>query len=185
LRRLLYAVLLAGCHRPEPPKPPPPEPDPYPLAVGARWKYRSEMGLVVVREVRRALPDGWLEMVFSLPVLGEHDLPMRRTVEGVVARRDGREQLVLRVPFREGDRWRIDFPSEDLADCEVEATEELEVLGEKRPCARVKVTRTNRKSGRATVDTEWYARGIGLARMRVTLGLTQTFVLESYEPGAK
>ncbi|MBI2901402.1 MAG: hypothetical protein HYY17_14550 [Planctomycetes bacterium] len=177
------ALLLAGCGRPVPSAPPPPEPDPYPLAPGARWTYRSQIGLKVVREVRSA-SEG-VEMVYHLPFMGEQRLPMRRTPQGVFASRGGVEQLVLRFPLRAGDRWRIDFPDQDLADCLAEGTEEIAVLGQAKACLRVSVKRTTRRAGRESTDTEWYAPGIGLVRMRVTqFGITQTFELESYVPGA-
>ncbi len=121
-------------------------------------------------------------MVYTLPILGEQRLPMRRTTEGVVARRGHREQLVLRFPMRVGDRWRIDFPDQDIADCVVEGEEVLPVLGQERNCIRLSVRRSSRNGGDST-DTEWYAPAIGLVRMRVSmLGLTQTFDLEDYAP---
>jgi hypothetical protein len=107
---------------------------------------------------------------------------MRRTEEGIVVRREEREQLTLRLPMRAGDSWRIDFPDQDLADCTVGGEEELDVLGRRMKCTRLEVVRTSREDGRATTDQEWYAPGLGLVRMRVTkAGITQTFVLQAYE----
>lgn len=120
-------------------------------------------------------------MLYRLPVLGEQKLLMRKSPTAVFARRREREQVILRLPFRAGESWRIDFSDQDLADCTVMGEEEIEVLGRKVRCTRLRVLRTSRLTGGTTEDFEWYAPGIGLARMRVTLlGLTQTFVLESF-----
>jgi hypothetical protein len=90
----------------------------------------------------------------------------------------------MRFPMREGDRWRIDVPRRrEIADCEVVAPEEVDVLGRRRACSKLRVTRTDRITGKRAVDYEWYAPGLGLVRMQVTYGLRATFVLESFERG--
>jgi hypothetical protein len=175
------------------------EDEDYPLEPGHVWVYKASMGLQVVRRVDplrvyvtddpRAKDDfmgsvsgeGYVRMRYELPVLGAKDLLMRRTREGVVARRDNREQLIMRFPMRPGDSWTIDFPSEDLAECTVLAGEAINVLDKRVSASKLRIVRTNRKSGKKTTDYEWYVRGIGLARMEVTFGLKATFELERFE----
>ena len=184
---VLLLAPLVSCHRPVPFSVPPGG-SPYPLAVGARWSYRSPLGLKVVRECRRTtVRDGqtYFEMTYTLPLWGEEPLLLRPTAEGVMACRGTREQVILRFPMREGDQWGIDFPGEDVAECTVEGIEELEILGRRMPCRRLRAIRTSRGGIQKAVDREWYAEGLGLVRMRVThLGLTQDFRLESYENGS-
>ena len=154
--------------------------DDYPLAVGLTWVYKAPMGLQVVRRVGSST-DGGLEMQFDLPVMGRRTLLMRRTPEGVVARRGDRDQLIMRFPMKTGDSWTIDFPTEDLAECTVLEPETINVLGKPAAASKLRVVRTNRKSGKKVTDIEWYVRGIGLARMEVTYGLKATFELERFE----
>ncbi|HKS16733.1 MAG TPA: hypothetical protein VJU16_05435, partial [Planctomycetota bacterium] len=107
----------------------------------------------------------WFKMHFELPLLGTQMLLMRRTDEGVVARRGEIEQLIMKFPMRPGDSWTIDFPNEELAECTVMDPEKIDVLSTRRIASKLRVMRTNRKSGKKTTDYEWYVRGIGLARM--------------------
>jgi hypothetical protein len=106
---------------------------------------------------------------------------MRRTPEGVVAIRGDREQLIMKFPMKPGDSWTIDFPDEDLAACTVLEPEPIDILKKRTIASKLRIVRTNRKSGRKTTDYEWYARGIGLVRMEVTFGLKATFELERFE----
>jgi hypothetical protein len=106
---------------------------------------------------------------------------MRGTREGVVAMRDSRHQLIMRFPMKPGDTWIIDFPTEDLAECTVLNPEEIDVLNKRVSASKLRVVRTNRKSGKKTTDYEWYVRGIGLAQMEVTYGITARFILERFE----
>ncbi len=180
---LFSLVALAACTREQPPAPEL-QPDVYPLEVGYRWEYRSEIGLKVVREVKRTVRENgkeWYEMTFTLPLVGDHSLLMHRDTEGILARRKKREQRIMRFPLKPGETWTIDFPGEDLAVCTVEEPEELEILDKKISCSRVRVERKNRKSGRMNRDFEWYAEGIGLVKMTVTMmKVTQTFTLHSF-----
>lgn len=161
--------------------------DDYPLAPGMEWTYAAPAG---VRVVRRAEAEKWVDgkryvMVrFGLPI-GSYRLLMRRTREGVVALHGGREHLLMRFPMKAGDRWRIDVAGmpgvDDIADCEVVGPEEVGFLGRRATATKLRVTRTNRKSGRKAVDYEWYAPGIGLVRMEVTYGLRAVFALERFD----
>lgn len=163
--------------------------DDYPLVEGLTWVYRSPLGLQVVRRLEKSrlidpgdeASGGWLRMNFDLPLLGRKMLLMRRTHEGVLARRSDREQLIMKFPMKPGDSWTIDFPEEDLAVCTVLAPEEIDVLKKRVTASKLRVVRTDRKSGKKTTDCEWYVRGIGLARMEVTFGLKATFELERLE----
>ncbi len=159
--------------------------DAYPLESGLTWVYKSAMGLQVVRRAKMSfvnLPElGWFQMEYELPVLGKKALWMRRTHEGVMARRGDRDQLIMRFPMKPGDAWTIDFPEEDLAECTVLEPETIHVLGKPATASKLQVVRTNRKNGKKTTDYEWYVRGIGLARMEVTFGLKATFELERFE----
>jgi hypothetical protein len=156
----------------------------YPLAVGMRWTYRTVGNVVAIREVTREvdLPGGrGFEMTYKLPLLGTRTVVMRRAAGGIETLEEGGPVLLLRFPMKPGDRWRIDLKGQDVADCEVMGEEIVPVLGTPTPTIRLKVVRTNRRSGKSTTDFEWYARGIGLVQMRVTFGLTATFALERFE----
>ena len=157
--------------------------DDYPLEQGLTWVYKAPMGLQVVRRAKMTFmsPGYELLMEYELPMLGTKTLPMRRTPEGVMARRDEREQIIMRFPMKPGDSWTIDFPTEDLAECAVLEPETINVLGKPATASKLRVVRTNRKNGKKTTDYEWYVRGIGLARMEVTFGLKATFELERFE----
>jgi hypothetical protein len=159
----------------------PPQEDYYPLKQGLTWVYRSATGMQVVRRVSYEPVDGWTQMQFDLPLLGRKTLLMVRTPEGVVARQMDRRQLIMKFPMNPGDSWTIDFPGEDLAECTVLTPEEIDVLSNRRMASKLRVVRTNRKTGKKLTDYEWYVRGIGLARMQVTFGLTATFELERFE----
>jgi len=156
----------------------------YPLEEGLRWTYRGAGNLAVVREIERTVEvDGrrYREMKFVLPVLGTRAIPMRHSAEGVVTTRDGREFLLLRFPMVKGDTWTVDLPSEkEVADCAVLGHEEIEFAGRKATATKVEVRRRTRDGGRISTDYEWYAPGVGLAKMEVTLGVRATFVLESF-----
>ena len=154
--------------------------DDYPLEVGLTWVYKSPMGLQVVRRIG-PYRSPWYEMQFDLPLLGRKTLLMRRTPEGVVAGRGDGEQLIMKFPMRPGDSWTIDFPTEDLAECTVLEPEEIDVLSRRALASKLRVVRTNRKTGKKTTDYEWYVRGIGLAKMEVTFGLKATFDLIRFE----
>lgn len=165
----------------------------YPLEPGLIWIYKSGTGLQVVRRVVSAQHIGrvpphfhdmetWFEVQFDLPLLGRRTLLMHRIPEGgVMARRSDREQLIMRFPMKPGDSWTIDFPEDDLAECTVLEPEEIDVLKKRVTASKLRINRTDRKSGKKTTDYEWYARGIGLARMQVTYGLRATFELERFE----
>jgi len=158
----------------------------YPLEIGLTWVYESGPGLQVVRKVVSGTPEHlrWYSMQFDLPLLGRKTLLMRRSRDGVLARRDNVEQTIMRFPMRPGDGWTIDFPNEDLAECTVLQPEEIDVLSTKAMASKVRVVRTNRKTGKKTTDHEWYVRGIGLAKMEVTFGLKATFHLIRFERAA-
>jgi hypothetical protein len=155
----------------------------YPLEVGLTWVYESGPGLQVVRKIVSATPEHrrWFSMQYDLPLLGRKTLFMRRTRDGVQARRDNVEQIIMKFPMRPGDSWTIDFPNEDLAECTVLQPEEIDVLSTRALASRLRVVRTSRKTGRKTTDHEWYVRGIGLAKMEVTFGLKATFSLIRFE----
>ena len=162
--------------------------DDYPLEPGFVWVYKAGMGLQVVRRVdplRSIILDdsrsgmSWFKMHYELPFLGRQSLFMRRTDEGVMGRRDDREQLIMRFPMKPGDSWTIDFPKEDLAECTVLEPEVIDVLDKSVKASKLRVVRTKRKTGRKTTDYEWYARGIGLVRLQVS-GVG-TFALERFE----
>ena len=156
----------------------------YPLAVGMRWTYRTVGSVAAVRELKREIdvPGGrCFEMSYSLPVFGVRTVLMRRCTDGIETLEDGRPVLLLRFPMRVGDRWRIDLKGQELADCEVMGEEVIPVIGKPTSTTRLKVVRTNRRSGKSVTDFEWYAKGIGLVQMRVTFGITATFALERFE----
>ena len=191
--RVLLFPLLVTCGCAEKPTPSPLSAPPlvvnkdyYPLEAGCRWEYRSQLGLKIKREVAEGTEKEWKKMIFTLPLLGEKTLSMKKAAEGIVARRHNREQLIMRFPMKQGDRWTIDFPDEDLATCTVEKPEELEILGNKISCTKLRVERTDRKSKKTTRDFEWYAEGIGLVQVTVTvMKMTQTFTLASYTPAGE
>jgi len=166
--------------------------DDYPLAPGLTWVYKAAAELQVVRRVvdpghleeSKASAGFWHLMQFDLPLVGRKTLWMRRTQEGVQARRGDVVQLIMKFPMRPGDSWTIDFPNEDLAECTVLQPEEIEVLSKRALASKLRVARTNRKTGKKTTDYEWYVRGIGLAKMEVTFGLTATFDLIRFERAA-
>ena len=163
--------------------------DDYPLETGLTWVYKAPMGMQVVRRVGEpvAIQQGkrfdhpWYLMQFDLPLLGRKTLVMSRTPQGVIARRDEVEQLIMRFPMKLGDSWVIDFPKEDLAECTVLEPEQIEVLKKRVTASKLQIVRTARKSGKKSTDYEWYVRGIGLARIQVTYGLKATFELERFE----
>jgi hypothetical protein len=155
----------------------------YPLAVGLVWVYKSAEGFQVVREFVGDVEDSghrWFDMSYSLPI-GKEQLFMRRTPEGIVARRGSREQLIMKFPMNPGDAWTIDFPDRPLAECTVDEPEEIDVLGKKVRASKLRIIKTERKSGAKTTHFEWYARGVGLAQMQVKYGLTYLLRLERFE----
>jgi len=154
--------------------------DDYPLELGLTWVYPGPLGTQVVRRVISTREENgrpWFEMRFDLPLLGRKTLLMRRTPEGVVARRGDVEQMIMKFPMVAGDSWTIDFPTEDLAECTVLESEEIEVLGRRARASKLRVVRTDRKSGEQSTDFEWYVRGIGLARLKVKAN----FILSRFE----
>jgi hypothetical protein len=163
--------------------------DDYPLAVGLKWTYRSVGNVAVVRAIDRTVEiDGrrYFEMKYALPILGTRTIPMRPTTNGVATSREGREFLLLRFPMTPGTAWTIDLPGEkEIADCTVVGEEEMEFLGRKGRAVKTEVRRRSRGSDRTSIDYEWYAKGVGLVKMQVTLGLQATFVLESFENSAQ
>ncbi len=155
----------------------------YPLTAGLTWVYKAAGGFQVIRKLAPEVEEAghrWFEMNFSLPI-GREKLLMRRTPEGIVARRGDREQLIMRFPMRPGDAWTIDFPDRPLAECTVLEPEEIQALSKPALASKLRVVKTDRKSGKKTVNFEWYVRGIGLAQMEVTYGFTARFILERYE----
>ena len=155
----------------------------YPLEAGLIWVYKAAGGFQVVRRLAPEVEEGghrWFEMNFTLPI-GREKLLMRRTPDGIVARRAGREQLIMRFPMKPGDAWTIDFPDRPLADCTVLAPEEIDVLSGRATASKLQVVKTDRKSGRKSINSEWYVRGVGLAQMEVTYGFTSRFILERFE----
>lgn len=191
--RVFFILILfpTGCAEKSEPSPLPAPPlvvnkEYYPLEAGCRWEYRSQLGLKIKREVAEGTEEDWKKMIFTLPLLGEKTLSMKKSAEGIIARRENREQLIMRFPMKLGERWTIDFPEEDLATCTVENPEELEILGHKISCTKLRVERTDRKSKKTTRDFEWYAEGIGLVQVTVTImKMTQTFTLTSYTPAGE
>ncbi len=188
-RGFLFSLLLTcGCTEKSDPSPllAPPlvvNKEYYPLEVGCRWEYRSQLGLKIKREVAEGTEGEWKKMIFTLPLLGEKTLSMKKTPEGIMARRENRNQLIMRFPMKVGESWTIDFPGEELALCTVERPETVEILGKAIPCTKLRVDRTDRKSKKTTRDFEWYAEGIGLVQVTVTvMKMTQTFTLTSYTP---
>ncbi len=174
----LFVVLAFGVHVVLPSSAP--VSDDYPLDVGMRWTYRAAGIAPGTRHVSRA--DGaYVEMKFDFKVR-KKTLMMRRTKDGVVGCVEGREHLLMRFPMREGDRWTIDAPGEDRADCEVLASEEIDVLGKRVRCSKLRVTHVERSRGRKTVDHEWYAPGLGLVRF--TLAGFVAYSLERFERAA-
>ena len=159
--------------------------DVYPLGVGFAWTYRGVGNVTVLRRVERAVEiDGrrYLEMSYVLPFLGTRVLPMRATEGGIVTCREGREFLLLKFPMLKGDRWTIDLPGEkEIADCTVTGDEEIEFAGRRALATRLEVARRKRGAADVVKDVEWYVPGVGLAKMRVTLGIQATFVLERFE----
>lgn len=149
----------------------------YPLRPGLRWIYRGPLGTTVIRQVLEER-DGLYHMRFDLPLMGSHVLPMRYSRDGVAAVRDGREILLLKLPMRIGDQWRIDLPGYDeRAECLVEGREQT-------PwglATKLRVTRANLKTGKRWTDFEWYVDGYGLVQMEVTYGLRARFALEKFE----
>ena len=156
----------------------------YPLGEGLRWIYRGDGNIIVVREIDRAVEIGgrrYWEMRFVLPVLGTRMVPMRYAEGGVVTAREGREFLLLRFPMVKGDSWTIDLPSErEVVECTVLGDEEIEYAGRKGKATKLEVRRRTRDGRAVATDAEWYAPGIGLVKMKVTLGVRATFVLESF-----
>ncbi len=157
-----------------------PREEDYPLGVGMKWTYRAgPMGLV--REVAERRGD-YFQMTYRLPLLGTDVVPMRRRRDGVFTQAGGREYLLLKFPMRAGDRWRVDVPGRSrVADCEVLGIDEVEFAGRRAPATKLQVTWWNRGSPKRTVDYEWYAPGVGLAKMQVTYGVRATFTLERFE----
>ena len=149
----------------------------YPLEVGARWTY----GPVERRIDRTVEVDGlrWFEMKYALPLLGSRTLLMRHTAAGVVTTGD---VLLLRFPMREGDAWTIDVPGEkEVADCLVRGEEEIEFAGRKGKAVKLEVRRRSRDGRALATDHEWYAPGVGLVKMDVTMGVRATFTLSAFE----
>lgn len=181
------AAVLAGwlLHQAGRPRGAPAASDsPYPLDEGLRWTYRGPGSLSVVREIKRSVViDGrtYSEMTFVLPLLGTRTLPMRHAREGVVTPEGGTERLLLRFPLVKEETWTIDLPSEkELADCAVLGLEEVEFAGRRAEAMKLEVHRRTRDGRHLSTDYEWYATGVGLVRMEVTLGVRATFVLESF-----
>jgi hypothetical protein len=160
-----------------------PSDEDYPLIPGLTWVYKSASGFQVIRKLAPEVEEAghrWFEMNFTLPI-GREKLLMRRTPEGIVARRADREQLIMRFPMRPGDAWTIDFPDRPLAECTVLDPEEIDALSQRRLASKLRVIKTDRKSGKKTTNYEWYVRGVGLARMEVVYGFKATFELERFE----
>ncbi len=156
----------------------------YPLEEGLRWTYRGAGRVAVVREIARSVEIGgrrYREMRFVLPILGTRTVPMRRSAGGIVTTQGGREHLLLRFPLVRGDAWTIDLPSEkEVAECRVLGDEEIEFEGRRGTATKLEVRRRTREGRPVSTDREWYAPGVGLVRMEVTLGVRATFVLESF-----
>jgi hypothetical protein len=149
----------------------------YPLEVGMRWTY----GPVERRIDRTVEVDGlrYYEMKYSLPLLGTRTLLMRRTEAGVVTTGD---RLLLRFPMVAGDAWTIDLPGEkEAAECVVRGEEEIEFAGRKGKAMKLEVRRRSREGAALSTDYEWYAPGVGLVKMEVTMGARATFTLSAFE----
>src|SRR5688572_32681792 len=118
-------------------------------------------------------------MKYALPLLGTRTLLMRRAPEGIVTT-GGR--LLLRFPLVKGDAWTIDLPGEkEVADCVVSGEEEIAFAGRRGPAMKLEVRRRSRDGRALATDYEWYAPGVGLARMEVTMGARATFTLSAFE----
>ena len=155
----------------------------YPLAVGLTWVYKAAGGFQVIRRLAPEVEEAghrWFEMQFTLPI-GRERLLMRRTPDGIVARRGEREQLIMRFPMKPGDSWTIDLPDRPLAECTVLEPEEIDVLSKRALASKLRVVKTDRRSGKKSTNFEWYVRGVGLAQMEVTYGFTARFTLERFE----
>ena len=149
----------------------------YPLEVGLRWSY----GPVERRIERTVEVDGlrYFEMTYALPLLGTRTLLMRHAAAGVVTTGD---VLLLRLPMAAGDAWTVDVPGEkEVADCRVLGEEEIAFAGRTGKAVKVEVRRRSRDGRALATDHEWYAPGVGLVKMEVTLGVKAAFTLVSFE----
>lgn len=180
MKRALLLTFAIACDAPGPPAPP--LPSEYPLKLGLKWTYESPPGLTVVRELAEA-EGPWLRMHYELSIYGTKDLWMRREGNRVLARGEGRDEMILRFPMRAGDHWEVDVPGyEEVSRCEVVGPEDLEL-----PIGRVKTTKVNvqwRKRTETSWSTgiEWYAQGYGLVQMEASiLGVTKIFRLVKFE----
>lgn len=148
----------------------------YPLEVGLRWRYGP-----VERRIERTVDvDGlrYHEMTYALPLLGTRTLLMRRTSKGIVTVGD---RLLLRFPLVKGDAWTVDVPGQpELADCVVGGAEEVEFAGRTATATKLEVRRRSREGRPISTDYEWYAPGVGLVKMDVTMGVRATFTLSSF-----
>lgn len=158
----------------------------YPLAPKLRWVYAPKRGPARVIREAEAGAAGWLVMHFRCGPF-HRELEMRRTSEGVVGRLAGHEQVILRFPMRAGDSWSMDFPAHpETAECTVMGSEELSILGEPRPAAKLRVVRRDREGRVVSEDFEWYAPGLGLVRMIFTepvagIPIRMDFTLVAFE----
>ena len=149
----------------------------YPLEVGLRWSY----GPVERRIDRTVEVDGlrYYEMTYALPLLGTRTLLMRHAAAGVVTTGD---VLLLRLPMVEGDAWTVDVPGEkEVADCRVLGEEEIAFAGRTGRAVKLEVRRRSRDGRALATDYEWYAPGVGLVKMDVTMGIRATFTLASFQ----
>ncbi|RMG25451.1 MAG: hypothetical protein D6724_04100 [Armatimonadetes bacterium] len=182
----------------------------FPLRPGLKWEYDvvADPGLLAVRQT----------LVCGEPVTirGAEAIPMQSILDGKVAQTSyyakqngfytivaleettplGRPIPVLPIEPKRGASWEYDGGVPVLTEltpfrfkARVEGFEELDVLGQKRSCVKVRFDATTGREVAVmqTVSTEWYAPGIGLVKkvqeVKGKNGTKVTMELVSFEGG--
>jgi hypothetical protein len=187
---ILIAVLLIGAAGAPVASQAPIKPTPYyPLVNGDCWHYRAGKDHFVMRVVRQKAVGKF--MCVELEATDGRS----KEVEHVTAQKDGvyrckwRDKeitpplLLLKLPFRKGDTWKVDSDSGGL---KITGTftareEEVQVLGKKHKA--IKVICGDFQIGDSLVAmTSWFVPGIGLVKQSLRVGgLERVIELEKYQ----
>jgi hypothetical protein len=172
----------------------------YPLQVGTTWHYKAGDGKFTVRvtkhekvgnvlcarlEVRRdGKVVGWQHLAATTDGVYRHDLTDQHT-DKAVTQTPKPPILVLKLPPKKGDTWKVDSKANGQA---FRGTFKIDEQKIKVPAGEYQAIRVTSQdleaSGLKPVLTTYYASGVGMVKQVIQEGsATREIELEKFEAG--